>query len=553
MSAGSPAQIGQILLLLAGAVAVTAVARKKGWPAPPLVVAVGLVISLIPGVPQFQINPQLLLGVVLPPLLYSATLESSAQDFRRNLFPIVSLGVGLVIASTLVVALVAHLLVPGLPLSVALVLGAVLAPPDAVAAVAIGRKLNLPPTVMSVLSGESLINDGSALTLYKVALAGVGGTAAYLTDGLRDFGLAIGVGLLVGLLVAVPVQWIRTRLDDPVLESVIGLIVPFGVYLIADQLQGSGVIAVVAAGLYLGHNSPKAGYASRLQEQPLWTTVSLLLEALVFGLIGLQLRFAVVGLLGSGRDIPTVAGICAAVFGVVIAVRFAWVFGVSWAQGQIWHRRPRRRLWRAYTVVSWAGMRGVVTLAAAAAIPLTAGNPALPFPDRDLILLLAFVVTVGTLLLQGLTLPVLIRILHLQARPDPERSARTEAHLVAETKKAALAKLEELQPKWAQELGADKAQKLVETTRRMLDRRQQAMTSADRQSADAEAVEEQGPRSRAARGRMAEIVRVYVGVQRDVLIRERDAGHVDEHTMRRILRDLDYQEAFVNDAWDQRL
>lgn len=574
MTAGSPAQIGQILLLLVGALAVTTVARRKDWPAPPLVVAVGLAVSFIPGVPRFQINSQLLLSVVLPPLLYSATLESSLQDFRRNLFPIVSLGVGLVLASTIVVAVVAHLVVPGMPLAVALVLGAVVAPPDAVAAVAIGRRLGLPAAVMAVLSGESLINDGSALTLYKVALAGVGGTTAYLAEGLRDFGLAIGVGVAVGLLIALPVQWIRVRLDDPVLESVIGLIVPFGVYLIADELQGSGVIAVVAAGLYLGHNSPKAGYASRLQEGPVWTTLSLLLEALVFGLIGLQLRFAVQGLIRSGRDLPSVVLICAVVFLAVLAVRFAWVFAASWSQLLIRRRDGARDAppWRAFTVVSWAGMRGVVTLAAAAAIPLTAGDPAIPFPDRDLILLLAFVVTVGTLLLQGLTLPGLIRALHLQVQPDPQKAAQVQAHLTAETQKAALAKLDELEPQWAKDLGPAQARRMITRTRRMLEERQRAMTSADREEADADAGDYRdrrrgrgpgggwaGPLGRglsrdagADRGRIAELVRTYVRVQRDVLVRERAAGNVDEDTMRRMLRDLDYQEAFISDLWDQR-
>lgn len=236
------------------------------------------------------------------------------------------LGVVLVLVTAVAVALVARLVVPGLPMPVALVLGAIVAPPDAVSAASIGRRLGLPRPVMTVLSGESLINDAAALTFYKVALAAVFGAGGGLLgldwgSAAGTFGLAVGVGLALGVVL----HAVRLRLDDPVVESVLGLVVPFTAYLVAEDLGGSGVLAVVAAGLYRGHRSPEAGYATRLQEQPLWSSLDLLLEAVVFALIGLQLRYVVGAVQASPRSDSSLLVAAVAVLGTTIVVRFGYV------------------------------------------------------------------------------------------------------------------------------------------------------------------------------------------------------------------------------------
>ncbi|MDQ3578876.1 MAG: cation:proton antiporter, partial [Actinomycetota bacterium] len=278
-----------MLLLFAGALAVTAFARRIDWPSPLLLVAVGLGVSFIPGVPEFRLEPELVLVLVLAPLLYSAALDSSYLDIKANLRPIGLLAFGLVLVTTAVVGVVAHLVVPDLPLASALVLGAVVAPPDAVAAAAIGRRLGLPRRSMTLLTGESLGNDATALTAFKVAVAAAVGTTAFSWgNGILTFLIAAIGGVVVGLVIGVVVHRIRLRIGDGTLESALGLLVPFGTYLLAEEVHASGVLAVVVAGLFLGHNSPAAGFSTRLQETAVWRSVDGLLESLVFALIGLQ-------------------------------------------------------------------------------------------------------------------------------------------------------------------------------------------------------------------------------------------------------------------------
>src|SRR3954452_8940365 len=331
---GGTVEGAELLLLALGAVAVAAVARRLGWQAPLLLVVVGFVVSFLPGVPEVEIDGELLLAVVLPPLLYSSALGVSYVGFRSLLHPIVQLGVGLVLVTAVAVALVARVVVPGLPMPVALVLGAIVAPPDAVSAASIGRQLGLPRPLMTVLSGESLINDAAALTFYKVALAAVLGAGGGLlgldwSSATGTFGLAVVAGVAVGLLLGVVVHAVRMRLDDPVVVSVLSLIVPFAAYLLAEELEGSGVLGVVAAGLYLGHRSPEAGYATRLQERPLWSSLDLLLEAVVFALIGLQLRYVVGAVEESERSDASLLAAAVAVLVTVIVVRGLFVFGLE--------------------------------------------------------------------------------------------------------------------------------------------------------------------------------------------------------------------------------
>jgi CPA1 family monovalent cation:H+ antiporter len=545
----------ELLLLALGAVAVAAVARRLGWQAPLLLVVVGFVVSFLPGVPEVEIDGELLLAAVLPPLLYSSALGVSYVGFRALFHPIVQLGVGLVFVTAIVVALVARLVVPDLPMPVALVLGAIVAPPDAVSAASIGRKLGLPRPMMTVLSGESLINDAAALTFYKVALAGVFGAGGSLlgidwSTAAGTFGLAVLAGVATGLALGWLVHAVRMRLDDPVVESVLGLIVPFAAYLVAEELHGSGVLAVVAAGLYLGHRGPEAGYATRLQERPLWSSLDLLLEAVVFALIGLQLRYVVGAVQESERSNVSLLLAAVVVLVTITVVRFGYVFLLEVLRrlprpSRTGLTRPKRPPWSYQLVISWTGMRGVVTLAAAAALPVEVDGSG--FADRGAVQFLAFAVTIGTLLFQGLTLPVLIRRLGVRDTDQPQRDAEEELHLQEKSTEAALARLDELVAAVAPRVGEEKAREWEERIRRPLLARTETMHQAIR--ADEEEQAERGRRRAQTFRRLRQQV---IEVQRRVLMEERDKGHVDEEVVRAVLQELDHEEAAGASSWVSR-
>jgi NhaP-type Na+/H+ or K+/H+ antiporter len=373
----------QLLLVIIAAIAVSGLANRSGLQAPLVVVIVGLAASFIPDMPRLEVQPDIILGLVLPPLLYSTALDFSFPSFIRNLAPILRLGVGLVLISAFTVAGVATWVVPGLGFGAALVLGAVVAPPDAVTAVAIGRKLGVPRRVMAILTGESLVNDAAALTLFSVGVAAVTGTHNVVDNPFLFFGYTSLVGVLVGLALGILVQWLRGILHDPGLETVLGLIVPFAAYLLAEELHGSGVLAVVLAGFSLGHNSATAGFATRLQERQLWSSLDVLLEAFVFAYMGLQLRFVIDDARGQGEPIGRILVASLILLLVVIAIRPLWVFLVLSGRRLIHYKiskasesgRPPKPLrngtWQSNALISWTGMRGVVTLAAASGIPLT--------------------------------------------------------------------------------------------------------------------------------------------------------------------------------------
>jgi Na+/H+ antiporter len=546
----------ELLLLALGAVAVAAVARRLGWQAPLLLVVVGFAVSFLPGVPEAEIDGELLLAVVLPPLLYSSALGVSYVGFRALLHPIVQLGVVLVLVTAVAVALVARVVVPGLPTPVALVLGAIVAPPDAVSAASIGRQLGLPRRLMTVLSGESLINDAAALTFYKVALAAVLGAGGGLlgldwSSAAGTFGLAVVAGVGVGLLLGVTVHAVRMRLDDPVVESVLSLIVPFAAYLLAEELHGSGVLGVVAAGIYLGHRSPEAGYATRLQEQPLWSSLDMLLEAVVFALIGLQLRYVVRAVEESERSNASLLWAAVAVLVTVIVVRAVFVFGLEALRrtprpGQEGWQPPDRPPWTHQVVISWTGMRGVVTLAVAAALPTTVDGG--PFPDREALQFLAFAVTIGTLLLQGLTLPGLIRRLGVRDPDQTQRDAEEELHLQERATAAALQRVDQLVAELSPKVDEKRLRAWADRIRGPLLARTRTMSQAVRAEEEDEA--EKGLRRARRFHRMRQEV---LTIQRRVLMEERDKGHVDEEVVRTVLRELDYEEAATHSTWVSRL
>ena len=526
-----------LLAVAVVALLTAAVARRLNWSAPLLLVLVGLAGSQIPGLPDTALDPDLVLYAVLPPLLYSAALDSSSPAMRRNARPIALLAIGLPLATTAVVGLVAYLVIPQFPLAAALVLGAVVAPPDAVSASAIGRRLGLPRRIMTLLGGESLLNDATALTAYRVALAAAIGTGVTLLEGVRTFlGAAIG-GTLIGFAVGVVVAAIRSRLSDPVMESGIRLIVPFVAYLTAEEVHSSGVIAVVVAGLYLGQRSTSAGYATRLQDTAVWKAVDVVLESFVFLLIGLQLPGVVRAL--HDRSAIEVVGASAAVLATVILVRVVWVYPAAYLprmmSARIREREPAPSL-RAVFVLAWSGMRGVVSLAAAFAIPLTVNSGA-PFPGRDMILFITFVVVVGTLLLHGLTLPWLITRLGVDNSEERRRDAVT---LAAAQDKAARAATEVLDQLVADTDGDPAAvrQRAAEILRAWSEHRANAAWERLGRS-DAELGESPSAAFRALRLQMLE-------TERGVFIAERDTGRIDDDVLRQVLRELDLEEATLN-------
>jgi CPA1 family monovalent cation:H+ antiporter len=555
----------ELLILLVGSLTVTGFARSWGLPAPLLVTAVALAASFLPGLPPMEIDSELILTVILPPLLYSAALDVSWQSFRGSIKQIRRLGIFLVIVTALVVGVVAYLLIPDMTLPAAILLGAIVAPPDAVSAAAIGRKLGLPRRVMTVLSGESLINDAASLTLVRVFTLIIAGTSLTVWQDLGIFGLAIGVGLVVGGVLGVLVHWIRMRINDPVVETIMSILLPFVAYILAEHLSGSGVIAVVTAGLYIGYNSPKEGYATRLQERPLWTSIDVILEGFVFALIGLQLNTVVQDLVESERSLAQTLTAAGVVLLVVILVRPLFVFE-SYARNRFngrWLRPLRIRIsrghpslrwlrgtaepklnWRELTVISWTGMRGVVTLAAAVSVVASPTE----IPAQDTIFIIAFVVTVGTLLLQGLTLPFVIRGLKVQDPAEDDEDVRSEMRLNQRTTEAAIALLEKRRPDWSRQFGDEAVNAVVNRLKARLERQAETF----RRDAEEEEDEERNAPVRLRGSQIQDIRRELLDRRREIVLEEREKGNLDEEVMRRVLVTLDAEELAMDSAQASR-
>ncbi|KLO27452.1 sodium:proton exchanger [Mycolicibacter heraklionensis] len=522
---------------LVAAVLVAAIARHRKLSAPLVLVITGLLVGLIPAVPEIVLRPDLVLFVILPPLLWSAGLESSVISMRRNKRPIILLAVGLPLATTVAVGVVAYYTVPELTLAAALTLGAIVAPPDAVSATAIGRRVGLPRRIMTLLGGESLLNDATALTVYKVALAAAIGVATGWGMGLLTFALAAVGGVAVGVAFGAVIVVIRARLTDPVVESAVGLLAPFVIYLAAEEIHGSGVLAVVVAALILGQRFTRAHYATRLQDQAVWRAVQLVLESLAFLLIGLQLPAVVQNLHGVRFSTLTVASL--AVFGTLLVVRAVWVvtfaYGPRMLSAKVRQREPAPTPGQVF-VLAWAGMRGVVSLAAAFGVPLTTLSGQ-PFPGRPQLVFLTFVVVVGTLLLHGLTLPWVIRRLGV---PVDQDHADAIAAAAAQDK-AALAAAERLdevlastEPSPASERAAD-ALRGLNTRRRNAARERLRRFDPDHDDSDETA---------AAAFRRLRLE--MLAAERVALINERDLGRIDDQVLRAVLHRLDLEEATLN-------
>lgn len=526
-----------LLALLIGAVAVAALARRYALSGPLILVVAGLGVSYLPGVPDYTIDPDVALLLILPPLLYSAALESSYLGIRANLRPIGLLSIGAVLFTTVAVGLTVHALIPGLGLPLSFALGAIVAPPDAVAATAIGRRVGLPRRLVTILAGESLVNDATALTAYRVAVAAAVGGSFSLLSGLGQFLLAALGGVAIGLLVAYVVTGLNRMLRDPLVENTTALLTPFVAYLAAENeyVHTSGVLSVVVAGLFIGHRSPRqSSYASRLQSRSLWRMVDFLLESVVFALIGLQLRSVVEALNAGERSSEEVIRVAVIVTAVVIVGRFVWVFPATYLP-----RKFNRRIadrdpgppWQGPFVLSWAGMRGVVSLAAAFGLPLTLDDGT-PLPGRDVVLFITFVVVIATLVLQGFTLPALIRRLGVVAAESAADNL-AEAGAQQSAADAAIARLADL-------LAAGADQVPEDVVNRLRERAELRALQAWERLGDTGPNRVETPQEAYRRLR-----REMLAAERAVFVELRDAGRIDDEVLRRVQEELDLEEAIL--------
>ena len=516
-----------LVALFVSVALLNAIASWLDLPYPIVLVAGGLALALVPGVPTVELEPDLVLTIFLPPLLYSAAFFSDLRALRQDIRPISLISIGLVIVTAVVVAVAAHVVIDmSWPMSFAL--GAIVSPTDPVAATALMRRVGAPRRIVNVIEGESLINDAAALVLYRTAVAtAVGGSFSLLGTSLEFVGAVVG-GIAIGLAVGFVITEIRRRLDDVPTEITISLLTGYAAFLPAEELGLSGVLAAVTAGIYLGWNAPRiASPQMRLQGVAVWEILVFLLNATLFILIGLQLPVAADGI--EDLSAAELAGYAALVIGVVLACRFAWLFTTPYLIRLI-DRRPQQRARRvgpqARIVIAWSGMRGAVTLAAALALPLTTDAGA-ALPERELIQFIAFAVILVSVVGQGLTLPALIRRLGVVEDASEYEKEEVEARLAAI--EAAAERLQELtREEWVNEA-------TVERVRSMLDFRMRRF-SARGDDEDDGAIEE---RSRAYQRLMREL---YVA-QRLALAELHRSGEIGTEVMRQIVREIDLEES----------
>ena len=520
-----------VLFLVVLGTVVAVFASRLRVPAPSLLVLAGVLVGLLPGVPAVRVSPDVVSLVVLPPLLYAASEELPWRDLRAVWRPVAILAVGLVLASAAAVAAVAGA-VAAVPASMAFVLGAVLASTDPVAVSALGRRLSLPPRIQALVQAESLFNDATSLVLFQIAVSfavagGSAGTTAAgtLLRGAGQFAVLAAGGAAAGAVIGAGVIAVRRRVSDPVLETVLALITPYAAYVAGARLHVSPVMAVIVAGLVIGARRTRITTAqSRLQLHSFYQTVIFLLESVVFSLIGLQLP-ALIGALSHGEAWPLQA---LAVAGTLIATRILWVFPLS---AVLQRRSGARRLsWPVPAVVSWAGTRGVVPLAAALSIPLTTAGGG-PLPRRDLILVLATAVIVISLIVQGLTLEPLARFAGISRQAAARREETVARLRLAE---AGLARLEEL-------AGNDAAPDAV--IDRVRARLQTRIGHASARLDGTQAPEPDGPTER-------ELRRDLIAAENAELARLFDSGTISDATRRLLQHNLDLEATRLSD--DQR-
>jgi Na+/H+ antiporter len=506
--------------LLGAVAAMLAIAPALRIPYPILLVLGGLAIGLVPGMPEVELRPELIFFGVLPPLLYGAAFFTSLRDLKANIRPIGLLALGLVVATTVGVAAVAHTFIDELTWQSAFVLGAIVSPTDPIAASAIARRLGVPRKLVAIVEGESLVNDGTGLVLYRVAVAAVvtGSFSAARGGGL--FVVTAAGGIAVGLAVAWLVRQARRRLDNPPAEITLSLMTGYFAFIPADLLGVSGVLAAVTAGIYLGWYTPELTNSQvRVQGVGVWEIVQYMLNALLFVLVGLQLPVVIDGL--GDVSAARLLGYAALVSATVILLRFIWVFVTLDAPKRIAGRMTN---WRGGVFISWAGMRGALSLAAALALPLQT-DAGTSFPGRDLILFLTFGVILATLVGQGLTLPLVIRTLRLE---DDGGDDREDAKARIRAAEAALARLEELaREDWVRE---DTAERLRGAYRFRTDRFRARFDDADDGSIESRSQDFQRLR------------RELLDAERDAVLALRRSGVISNDVWIRVTRDLDLED-----------
>jgi monovalent cation/hydrogen antiporter len=512
-----------VLGLLVLATVLAGVARRLRIPEPIVLViagvAVGLVVGLLPGAPEFELDPPLVFLFFLPPILYAAGYFTSIRDFRANLRPILLLSVGLVVFTTVVVAAVLKYFVPEIPWAAAFAFGAIVSPPDAVAATSVFRRLGVPRRLVTILEGESLINDATALVLLRTsaAIAVGGATFSAVTTG-GDFVIVAVGGILVGLVVARITGYLTTRIQDSDLGIVFSLLVPAIAYILAETIHVSGVLSVVVAGIYAGKIAARSlSSEQRVEGAAAWKVVLFLINGLVFIVIGLQLPVVLADLDGTATQL---LGLATVIGVTVIVARFVWVFPATYLPRMLSSRlraRDPNPGWRNVVIVSWAGMRGVVSLAAALALPID-------FPERSLLQFLTFTVIIATLVVQGLTLPLLIRALGITAG---DAALEEERHARLAAAQAAVDRIDQLEREHPDH------KELVDHLRETYAHRVEHIDISDgtpRDEAEQELLEHR------------QIRRAVIDAERDAVIAMRDRGELSDQVMRRLERDLDLEE-----------
>jgi Na+/H+ antiporter len=523
-------QIESLIFLLGAAALLAQLARVVRIPYPIFLVLGGLALGFAPGLPTVEIPPEVIFVVFLPPLLNAAGFFSSPLDLRAHLRAISLLAVGLVLATIFAVAAAAHFVV-GLSWPLAFVLGAILSPTDPVAAEAIFRRLGVPERVGTVVGGESLINDGTALVAFRLAVGVAAGTAAFsFADAGLNFLLVAGGGILVGLVMVFTVMPLWSRLKDASIQITFSVLIPYGVYIVAEEiLHVSGILAVVTYGLAQGWRSPRlfSDASTRIQALAFWGVLIFVLEAMLFVLLGQQLP-AILENLGE-YTVLEVLFYAVLVYAVVLGARLAFFFTVPYLHpvfDRLFRSRYLRGTWREYLVMSWSGMRGAVSLAAALTVP--EGGPFAA--DRDLILFLTFAVILATLVLQGLTLPSLIKALGLREDGEAARIGELRARL--EGARSALQRLDKI----CAENGL-----LAENERGMREYYEDRIARYEA-GIEAGGMTDEYAESSAAWRRWR---RDLIEAERDAIIRMRDGGEISPETMRRIERDLDLEESRI--------
>ncbi|CAN5408922.1 Na+/H+ antiporter [soil metagenome] len=515
-----------LTVLVAAAAVIALVARRFGLSEPLVLTAAGILGSYLFFIPNVKITSELVLVGLLPPLLYTTAIRSSLVDFKANRRAIGLLSVGLVIFTTFGVGLVTWWVLP-VPFAAAVALGAVVAPPDAVAASAVAQRVGMPRQIITILEGESLLNDATALVALRTAIAAGAGTVSVFGVA-GQFLWAAGGGVLVGVIVAFVLGKLRQRFTDPVLDTTLSFLAPFVAYLPAEEVHASGVLAVVIAGLILGHRAPIwQSAASRIAERTNWQTVDFVLESSVFLLIGLQVRTIGNDAWNAGLGHLQLVAACVAILVSVIVLRIIWIYPAAYLPRLIpaIRRAEQAPSKGQIAVVGWAGMRGVVTLAAAFVLPIDT-------PYQKVLVFAAFVVTAGTLLVQGTTLPWLVRSLRLRG-PSRAEDALQMAGLLQQSADAGRAALRKATDRADPPIAADTINQL---TRRLDDRTNSAWERLGPSESDQITPSEQYRRLRLE----------MLAAERGEVLRVRDTGTLDHEVLQAVMSLLDLEESLID-------